>query len=68
MCNDLIKVHANETFPANGVYKPAQFSFNNRGGDWAEIFLVANRGKHNDTDVYIDDLQGNVTEACELPE
>ena len=37
------KVFANSTFPADNKFRPAQFSFNHRDGDWIQVFLVANR-------------------------
>ena len=49
-------VHANQTYPANGKYKPVQLTFNHRAGNWVQMFVVANRGTRNDTDVFIDDL------------
>ena len=49
-------VHANETYPADGKFKPAQFELPNRLGDFVQLFIHAKRGKTIDTDVLIDDV------------
>lgn len=53
---EVLTIPVNETFDADGVWKPVQAEVNHREGEWVQIFVVAERGTDDSTDVLLDEF------------